>query len=89
MNKNCSVTSTDIDNARKLFGDDIATLRGKNVRNTQDPGMADYVDIPKDILDLHKDVTMAADVMFVNGLPFVTTIYRKIKFTTIEYVTKR
>jgi hypothetical protein len=51
--------------------------------------MADYVEIPKAILDLNKDVTMAADVMFVNGLPFVTTISRKIKFTTIEYVTNR
>jgi hypothetical protein len=59
------------------------------VRNTQDPVMADYVEIPKAILDLNKDVTMAADVMFMNGLPFVTTIYRKIKFTTIEYMTNR
>jgi hypothetical protein len=65
MIKNCSVTSSDIDNAHKL----------------------DYVEIPKAILDLNKDVTMAADVMFVNRLPFVTTISRKIKFTTIEYVT--
>jgi hypothetical protein len=81
MIKNCSVTSTDIDNARKLFGDDVVALRGDTVHNTQDPVMADYVEIPKDILDLNKDVTMAADIMFVNGLPFVTT--RKIKFTTI------
>jgi hypothetical protein len=49
--------------------------------------MADYIEIPKHILDLSKNVTMAAGAMFVNGLPFVTTISRKIKFTTIEYVT--
>jgi hypothetical protein len=83
------VTSTEIDNAHKLFGDDVATLRGKTVRNNQDPVMADYVEIPKAILDLNKDITMAADVMFMNGPPFVTTISRKIKFTTIEYVTNR
>jgi hypothetical protein len=29
MIKNCSVTSTDIDNAHKLFGDDVVTLRGE------------------------------------------------------------
>jgi hypothetical protein len=34
MIKNCNVTPTDIDNAHKLFGDDIATLRGKTVRKT-------------------------------------------------------
>jgi hypothetical protein len=89
MIKNYSVTSSDINNAHKKIGDDIATLRGKTVRNTQDPVMADYVDIPKAILDLNKDVTMAADVMFVNRIPFVTTISLKIKFTTIEYVTDR
>jgi hypothetical protein len=31
---------------------------------------------------MNKAVTIAADVMFVNGLPFVVTISRKIKFTT-------
>jgi hypothetical protein len=34
MIKNCNVTPTDIDNAHKLFGDYIATLRGKTVHTT-------------------------------------------------------
>jgi hypothetical protein len=73
MIKNCSVTSTDIYNAHNFFGDDIASLRGKTLCNTQDTVIADYVEIPNEILDLNKEVTMAADVMFVNGLPFVTS----------------
>jgi hypothetical protein len=89
MIKNCNVTPIDIDNAYKLFGDDIASLRGKTVIATPDPVMADYVEIPKEILDLNKDLTVAADVMFLNGLPLVTSISRKVKFTTIEYVTTR
>jgi hypothetical protein len=74
MIKNCSVTSTDIDNAHKLFGNDIATLRGKTVRNTLDAVVADCVEIPKEILDMNKAVTIAGGVMVVNGLPFVVTI---------------
>jgi hypothetical protein len=89
MIKNCSVTTTVIDNAHKLFCDNIATLRGKTVRNTPYAVMADYVEIPKDILDMNKAVTISADVMFVNGLPFVVTISRKIKFTMTEYVPSR
>jgi hypothetical protein len=89
MIKNCNVTPIDINNAYKLFGDDIASLRGKTFRTTPDPVMADYVEIPKEILVLNKDLTVAADIMFVNGLPFVTSISRKLKFTTIEYVTSR
>jgi hypothetical protein len=86
MIKNCSVTSNDIDNAHTLFGDDIATLRGKTVRNTPEAVVADYVEILKEILDMNKAVTIAANVMFVNELPFVVTISPKIKFTTTEYV---
>jgi hypothetical protein len=89
MIKKCSVTSTDIDNAHTLFGDDIATLRGKTVRNTPDAVVADYVEIPKEIIDMNKAVTIAADMMFVNRLPFVVTISRKIKFTTTDYVPSR
>jgi hypothetical protein len=61
----------------------------KTVRKTQDPVVAYYVAIPQEILDLNKELTVAADLMFVNGLPFVTSISRNVKFTTIEYVTSK
>jgi hypothetical protein len=51
--------------------------------------VVDYVAIPQEILDLNKELTVAADLMFVNGLPFVTSISRNVKFTTIEYVTSK
>jgi hypothetical protein len=89
MIKNCTVTPTDIDNAHKVFGADIATLRGKKVRRTQDALLADYVAIPKEIMDLNKEVTLAADVLLINGMPFVTSLSRKVKFATMEYVSSR
>jgi hypothetical protein len=48
--------------------------------------MADYVAIPKEIIDLNKEITLAADVLFVKGMSFVTSLSRKIKFATMEYV---
>jgi hypothetical protein len=89
MIKNCTVTPTDIDNAHKLFGADIATLRGKTARRTQDAVMADYVAIPKEIIDLNKEITLAADVLFVSGMPFVSSLSRKVKFATMKYVSSR
>jgi hypothetical protein len=79
--KNCSVTPTGIDNAHNIFGDNIATLMGETV-------VAEYVETPKEIIDMNKAVAISADVMFV-GLPFVITISRKIKFTKTEYVPRR
>jgi hypothetical protein len=70
MIKNCNVTPNDINNAYTRFGDAIDTLRGKTVRITHDPAMADYVEIPKEILDMNRELTVAADLMFVNRLPF-------------------
>jgi hypothetical protein len=89
MIKNCTVTPADIDNAHKLFGADIATLRGKTARRTQDAVMADFVAIPKEIIDLNKEITLAANILFVNGMPFVMSMSRKIKFATMEYVSSR
>ena len=46
----------------------------------------DYVAIPRDFLALHRFVSLVADVMFVNNIPFLITIYRGIKFVTVEYL---
>jgi hypothetical protein len=40
-------------------------------------------------VDLNKNVTITADVIFVGGLGFMITSSRNIKFTTTEYVAKR
>jgi hypothetical protein len=47
------------------------------------------VKIPQAIIDLNKDVTLAADVIFVCGLGFMVSTSRKLKFTTIEHVPRR
>ena len=40
------------------------------MRTKLENARADYVTIPWDFMELHKYVTIVADVMFVNGLPF-------------------
>jgi hypothetical protein len=49
----------------------------------------DYVDIPCAILDVHSRVTLVADVMFVNGVPFLVSASRNINLITIEHVPHR
>ena len=45
--------------------------------------------VPPDILKLHKSVTIAADLMFVNKVPFLVTTSRKIYFGTVEVLPER
>ena len=45
------------------------TVRGPPIRVDDD-----YVEVPRDFYELHKFVTLTADVMFINGLPFLVTL---------------
>ena len=64
-------------------------LRGKTTRKKTEHVRVDYVEIPRDLVDMHKYVTLVADVMFVNGLPFLVTSSRGISLVTIEYLPSR
>jgi hypothetical protein len=41
------------------------------------------------LLKLHRDVTMSADIFFVNKIPFFLTLSRKICFTAVNHLTDR
>jgi len=83
MIKNCPVTTTDITNARTIFGPDLPSIRGKTVRRTPAPVVADYVAVPRALVEQNKVVTLAADVFFL------ITVSRRIKFITAEHVQVR
>ncbi len=82
---NCPVTVQDVHNANRIFGPDLANLRGKTTRKKPEHVRVDYVEIPWDIVDMHKYVTLVADV-FINGLPFLVSSSRGISLVTIEYL---
>jgi hypothetical protein len=54
MITNCPVTPTDISAANKIVGPNVASIKGKTIRVTQEPVLTSYVKIPQEILDLNK-----------------------------------
>jgi hypothetical protein len=86
---NCPVTSSDVTNARSIFGPDLPSLRGKTVRRAPAPVVGDYVAVPRGLVEANKVVTLAADVFFVDGTAFLMTVARRIKFVTAEHVPVR
>ncbi len=44
------------------------------------------INIPWNVLSQIQSVTLAADVMFVNGASFMVTISRKIRLRTAEHI---
>ena len=64
-------------------------LKGKTTRTQLTRLVTDYVNIPPSVLEKNKHVTLSIDIMYVNRIPFVTTISRNIKFTTVEAIQNR
>ena len=87
--KDCPVTNEDVVNAHNIFGPDLINIRGKTVRRKPDRVVTDYVEIPKDFFTRHNHVTLVADIMFVNGIPFLVSASRSINLITIEHAPQR
>ena len=85
----CPVTNSDIVNAHTIFGPDLANLRGKMVRRKPKHVNTELVEIPQSLVDRQKNVTLVADVMFVNGVAFLVSSSRNIMLTTIEHAPDR
>jgi hypothetical protein len=52
--KDFPVTVQDIYGARKIWGKNIAALKGKTIRSKSIPVARDYVKVPMELMKLHK-----------------------------------
>ncbi len=85
MIANCPITHQDVTNVHKVCGPDLLGIRGKTTRTKPTPVKTDYVAIPWHFLSRSKAVCLTANVMHVNGTPFLVIASWGIKFTTIRH----
>ena len=78
---NCLVTFSDVKNAKLIFGPDITSLKGKSGRRKPASVVTDYVDIPREILESHKELEVSTDVMLINKLLFLVNFSRRLVLT--------
>jgi hypothetical protein len=76
--KDCSVTVQYIDVDRKIWGKNIAALKGKTTRSKSIPVARDYVKVPMELMKLHKEVFLTTEIFFVNKIPFFLKLSHKI-----------
>jgi hypothetical protein len=83
--EDCPITNDNIKNAHTIFGTDLTTIKGKTVRRRTKWVITDYVNISRLLVEDNQQVTLAADAMFVNSVPFLVSLSRNINLITIEH----
>ena len=73
------MTPEDVDIAEKIFGKDVATLKGKSKNPKPLPVIYD-VEIPREIKEKHKNLKLHINIMLVNQTSFLTCVDSDIKF---------
>ena len=77
----CPVTVRDAEVALKVWGPNIAALKGKTTHKVaKSVKVEDLVEIPKEMIAMHKNVTLGIDIFFVNKIPFFVTLSCDICF---------
>jgi hypothetical protein len=78
--KNCPVTTEDVNNAKKIFGADMLSLRGKLTRCKSTLVREDNIEIPEELILQNREIDLCIDIMYVNRCGFMTTIDQTIQF---------
>jgi hypothetical protein len=74
------VTVQDINVAEKIFGLDVATLKGRTTKKKAIIVQNKEIKIPPELKAQCENLTFFIDIMFVNGMPMLTGIDNPVCF---------
>jgi len=77
------VTTKDVETAERVSGPDVGTLKERQLGRSPLFAKDDLIEIPPEILKQYQDLVLEIDLMFVNGMPMLTSIDTTIKFRSL------
>ena len=83
---NNPVTTEDINLAEIVYGKDIPSMKGKTTRRKPSSVKDNTVELPPELIRLKFGLTLAIDIMTVNGCKFLTTISNDLYYRTAHYI---
>jgi hypothetical protein len=84
MISNSSITKNTIKNDILIFGPDLTGVRGRTVRRPPKLVSINYMQMSRMILDWNRVVMLAVDCIFVNGVPFLFSMSRRLNLITAK-----
>ena len=81
---NCTVTAKDVRVADDIWGPDVGSLKGRTTRNKSIvvPDLRGH-SLPPAVLERYKDITLAVDVFFVNGVGMLLAVSLHLLHTSV------
>ena len=83
------VKTSDVDLAEKIFGPDLGTIKGKTTRRKPLPLVTDNITIPPQLYENRDSLELCIDIMFINKMPFLTSISRALYYRTALFLKTR
>ena len=88
--QNPPITREDVVTAEDIYGPSVQHFQGKPVHHkVQHVEPIIVQNVPKVILNMHKNVTLCCDLMNINGIVFLNNIYQNILFSTGSMIKNR
>ena len=88
--KNNPVTIDDVNIYTHIYGNkNTIALKSKSTRPKPKPVVNDYIEIPQELIQAHQGIELCADVIYIEGVTFLITISKNLKFITIRYISDR
>ena len=83
----CPITVEDGKRALKIYGPDIAHVKGKTVRPRAGKiEITGLTPLPQEVIDNQQFVNVSVDFFYVQGIPVLHSISRNFHFRTVEYL---
>ena len=82
MIKNCPIATSDIERMTKIWGKDIAVLKGKTVRRTPRKIPTEIFEIPKELYENCSKVQLHMDTFYICQMAFLATIGHPMYYRT-------
>ena len=81
---NYPFTKEDIWTTDDIFGPNLGCLKGKTVWHPNNHVQATTSRVTHSILKLHREMVLSMDIMCMNKIPFLVTLSRNLRFSTLE-----
>lgn len=88
--RNCPLTVGDVRRSNKIYGPALPTIKGRTrYRESSRVPDQDIIQIPKDLYEDLKRVTLCIDFHFVNNVTVFHTISRRLNYRTVAFPMSR